>query len=125
MLILGHKAGLDVGQTQAQLPRLATLPFDPTYKMMATFHEAKDASGKSVVRCYMKGAAPAVTERAAAALSNGASIPWDADLRTKSDSHVVRMEKAGLRVMGAAVRDLDPSTFDPRVICWITCKTYR
>ena len=29
-----------------EVPRLATLPFDPTYKLMATFHEAIDASGR-------------------------------------------------------------------------------
>ena len=29
---------------------------------MATFNTATDASGKSVVRCFVKGAAPAVIE---------------------------------------------------------------
>ena len=113
LLILGHKAGLDVGQTQEELPRLATLPFDPTYKLMATFHEAKDSSGRSVVRCYVKGAAPAVTDRVTSALSNGASLPWDADLKRRSDENSERMGKTGLRVMAAAVRDLDHTKFDP------------
>ena len=31
LLVLGHKAKLDVDGTQAAYPRLATLPFDPTY----------------------------------------------------------------------------------------------
>ena len=62
-------------------PRLATLPFDPTYKLMAAFTKATDASGKDVVRCYVKGAAPAVMSHAASALSAGQSIPWDEDLR--------------------------------------------
>ena len=37
LLVLGHKARLDVEGTQAAYPRLATLPFDPTYKLMAVF----------------------------------------------------------------------------------------
>ena len=38
LLVLAHKAGLDIDATRDRLPRLATLPFDPTYKLMATFH---------------------------------------------------------------------------------------
>ena len=37
LLVLGHKAGLDIDATRERYPRLATLPFDPTYKLMATF----------------------------------------------------------------------------------------
>src|SRR4029077_4713718 len=65
LLVLAHKAGLDIDATREALPRLATLPFDPTYKLMATFNRAKSAEGTDVVRCHVKGAAPAVKERAA------------------------------------------------------------
>ncbi|MFH8384141.1 HAD-IC family P-type ATPase [Kitasatospora sp. NPDC018058] len=51
LLVLGHKAGLDIEATRERLPRLATLPFDPGYKLMASFNEAKDADGRAVVRC--------------------------------------------------------------------------
>ena len=36
--MLAHKAGLDIEASREQFPRLATLPFDPTYKLMATFN---------------------------------------------------------------------------------------
>ena len=62
LLVLAHKAGLHIDGTRDQLPRLATLPFDPTYKLMATFNSAIDTDGKAVVRCFVKGAAPAVME---------------------------------------------------------------
>ncbi len=113
LLVLGHKAGLDIDATRDNLPRLATLPFDPRYKMMATFHTAADASGRPVVRCFVKGAAPAVMARAATALSGGVSIPWDAGLSKRANAHMERMEAAGRRVMAAATRDLDPAGFDP------------
>jgi P-type Ca2+ transporter type 2C len=113
LLVLGYKAGMDIDETRERLPRLATLPFDPTYKLMATFNSATDAAGRAVVRCFVKGAAPAVMGRAATALSGGTSIPWDADLNEQHEAHMERMEGEGRRVMAAATRDLDPSAFDP------------
>jgi len=113
LLVLAHKAGLSIEGTRDELPRLATLPFDPSYKLMATFNQAKDASGQDVVRCFVKGAAPAVLSRAATALANGRSIPWDEGFRQRAEQHVKRMGRAGLRVMAGAFRDLDPASFDP------------
>ena len=113
LLVLGHKAGLDIDGTRERLPRLATLPFDPAYKLMATFHTAADTSGRPVVRCFVKGAAPAVMGRAATALAAGKAIPWDADLSQRGQAHMERMEGEGWRVMAAAMRDLDPAAFDP------------
>jgi P-type Ca2+ transporter type 2C len=111
--VLGQKAGLDAEGTRQRLPRLATLPFDPTYKLMATFNSATDTAGRRVVRCFVKGAAPAVMSRAATALSAGRAIPWDAGLSQRAREHMERMESEGQRVMAAATRDLDPADFDP------------
>ncbi|HET7015076.1 MAG TPA: HAD-IC family P-type ATPase [Streptosporangiaceae bacterium] len=113
LLVLGAKAGLDVDATRERLPRLATLPFDPAYKLMATFNSDRDGAGRPVVRCFVKGAAPAVMARAATALSNGKSIPWNAGLARRAQEHLERMAGQGLRVMAAATRDLDPADFDP------------
>ncbi|MGI6876690.1 cation-translocating P-type ATPase [Amycolatopsis sp. 3B14] len=113
LLVLGHKAGIDVEGTREALPRLATLPFDPAYKLMATFHRARDAAGEPVVRCYVKGAAPAVLSRAGSALSASGPLAWDADLSARAQAHLERMEGQGMRVMAAATRDIDPARFDP------------
>ena len=112
--MLGYKAGLDIDATRERLPRLATLPFDPTYKLMATFNSADDAAGRPVVRCFVKGAAPAVMARARQrpvrrrqrpvgrrAARPGTRPTWSAWRAT------------GQRVMAAATRDLDPAAFDP------------
>jgi Ca2+-transporting ATPase len=112
LLVLGHKAGLDIDGTRERLPRLATLPFDPSYKLMATFHAARDIAGRPVVRCFVKGAAPAVMALAATALSGGASITWDAELKERHRAEMERMEGEGRRVMAGATRDLDPDRFD-------------
>lgn len=103
LLVLGHKAGLDVTATRERLPRLATLPFDPAYKLMATFHAAHDGLGRPVVRCFIKGAAPAVLALTTTALSDGAGIPFDAELRGRADTEVERMER--VRPPGHGRRD--------------------
>jgi P-type Ca2+ transporter type 2C len=113
LLVLAHKAGLDIDATRERHPRLATLPFDPTYKLMAAFTRTSDTSGKDVVRCHVKGAAPAVMSHAASALSAGQSVPWDEDLRARAEENVRRMEEGGLRVMASGVRDLEAGSFDP------------
>jgi Ca2+-transporting ATPase len=110
LLVLAHKAGIDIDGTRERYERLATLPFDPTYKLMAVFTRASD---NGMVRCFVKGAAPAVMSHAASALSAGRSIPWDADLSTRAEANVRRMGESGLRVMAGAFRDLSAASFDP------------
>jgi len=97
LLVLAHKAGLDVEATRGRFPRLATLPFDPTYKLMAAFTRA--GAG---VRCFVKGAAPAVMSHARAG----------DPLLERGEGQVTRLEAEGLRVMAAGFRDLDPASFD-------------
>ena len=113
LLVLGEKVRLDIEGTRAAYPRLATLPFDPTYKLMAAFCEAKDASGKDVVRMFVKGAGPAVIGRATSALAKGANVPWTDDANQRADREMERLGNLGLRIMAAAMKDIDPSDFDP------------
>ncbi|MFB7334773.1 cation-translocating P-type ATPase [Streptomyces adustus] len=113
LLVLAHKAGLDTDGTREGLPRVATLPFDPEYKLMATFHSALDPAGRPVVRCFVKGAAPAVMARVGTALAAGETVPWDAELLGRAQAQIERMGGEGRRVMAAATRDLDPADFDP------------
>jgi P-type Ca2+ transporter type 2C len=113
LLVLGHKAKLDIESTQGAYPRLAILPFDPTYKLMAVFAQAKDAGGKAVVRAFVKGAGPAVIGRATSALANGQSVPWNDDANTRAAKQMERLGGQGLRVMVAATKDIDPADFDP------------
>ncbi|HEY7104439.1 MAG TPA: HAD-IC family P-type ATPase [Mycobacteriales bacterium] len=114
LLVLGFKAGLDIDGTRDRLPRLATLPFDPTYKLMATFNSTVDSAGRPVVRCFVKGAAPAVISRAATALAGDRSVPWDAELSGRTQQKIEELGGKGQRVMAAAVRDIDPAGFDPK-----------
>ena len=80
---------------------------------MAVFANANDASGKPVVRAFVKGAGPAVIGRAATALANGQSVAWGDEQNKRSSEEMERLGGQGLRVMVAARRDLDPTEFDP------------
>ncbi|MFN8621447.1 MAG: HAD-IC family P-type ATPase [Chloroflexota bacterium] len=113
LLVMGAKAGIDIDGTRAKHERLATLPFDPTYKLMATFNRTVEG-GKEVVRVYVKGAGPAVLGRCATALDADASVPMDDALRARMDREMERLGGEGLRVMAAGQKDLDPATFDPK-----------
>ena len=122
MLVLAHKAGLSLDATRDKFPRLATLPFDPTYKLMATFNDTTDADGKKVVRCFVKGAAPAVAGRTGTVVSGGSTVEITDDLREKAKGAVARMGGQGLRVMAAAYRDIDPADFkaDGDLLSYVT-----
>jgi Ca2+-transporting ATPase len=65
LVVLGEKGGLDTTTTRETYPRIAELPFDAAYKLMATFHRMKDESGSDVVRCLVKGAPDQLLARAA------------------------------------------------------------
>ena len=55
LVVLAAKGGIDVEETRRGLPRVAEVPFDAEYKLMATFHEV-DGRRRTVVRCFVKGA---------------------------------------------------------------------
>ena len=38
VVVLAEKIGMSVAETRLAYPRVATVPFDSTYKFMATFH---------------------------------------------------------------------------------------
>ncbi len=113
LVVLAAKGGVDPGLTREQYPRVATLPFDAAYKMMATFHAMKDAAGKDVVRGYIKGAPDQLLARAVSAHGpDGTEVPV-AQLRDAYLAENERLGTMGLRVMATGQKDFDPATFDP------------
>ena len=65
LVVLAAKGGIDAVATRERYPRIAGLPFDAAYKLMATFHTMTGASGRQVIRCYVKGAPDQLLARAA------------------------------------------------------------
>ncbi len=113
LVVLAAKGGVDPALTREQYPRVATLPFDAAYKMMATFHRMTDASGRDVIRCYIKGAPDQLLARATSAHGpDGTEVPVD-QLRDAYLAENDRLGTMGLRVMATGQKDFDPATFDP------------
>ena len=114
LVALAAKGGIDAVLTRPVHPRIAELPFDAEYKLMATFHNMTDESGKAVIRCFVKGAPDQLLTRAATVLDPDAGpVPLDGRLRERylADNH--RFAEEGLRVIATARRDFDPAAFDP------------
>ena len=66
---------------------------------------------------FVKGAGPAVIGHAASALANGASVPWGDEQNERANQEMQRLGEQGLRIMVAAMRDIQPSDFDPDGDC--------
>lgn len=114
LVVLAGKGGLDAESTRQQYPRVAELPFDTAYKLMATFHRMQDESGKDVVRAFVKGAPDQLLERSGTRLDPDLS-PRDVDdeFRQRYEGENRRLAEQGLRVLATARKDFEPDHFDP------------
>jgi Ca2+-transporting ATPase len=114
LVVLAEKGGLDPEDTRAKFPRVADLPFDAAYKLMATFHRMEDESGREVIRCFVKGAPDQLLARSSHALDADLKpVAADDDFRKRYLDENRRLGEQGLRVLATARRDFDPASFDP------------
>ncbi len=113
LVVLAAKGGIDPKETREALPRVATLPFDAAYKLMATFHRMKDEAGRDVIRAFVKGAPDQLLARAENALVPDGRVVNAADMGERFNAENERLAANGMRVMCVARRDFDPATFDP------------
>jgi len=113
LVVLAEKGGLDLELTRERYPRVAELPFDTAYKLMATFHRMVDEAGQDVVRAFVKGAPDQLLARSTFRLDPGLlTTRADEGFRTRYLDENERLAKQGLRVMATARKDFDPATFD-------------
>jgi Ca2+-transporting ATPase len=114
LVVLAEKGGLDAGSTREAYPRVAELPFDAAYKLMATFHRMQDGDGRDVIRGFVKGAPDQLLARSTTALdADLRPVEADDDFRKRYLEENRRLGEQGLRVLATARRDFDPETFDP------------
>src|SRR5204863_374852 len=114
LVVLGAKGGLDITQTRERYPRVAELPFDTAYKLMATFHRMTDEAGEDVIRCFVKGAPDQLLARASSHLGPTLqTVSVDDAFKTRYLDENERLARKGLRVMATARKDFDPAAFDP------------
>ena len=119
LVALAAKGGIDAVGTRQAYPRIAELPFDADYKLMATFHRMTDRDGRDVVRCFVKGAPDQLLARAGAvydpdADENGGPVPADEEFGRRYLAENQRLGEQGLRVIASGRKDFDPAGFDSR-----------
>jgi Ca2+-transporting ATPase len=114
LVALAAKGGVDAASTREQYPRIAELPFDAAYKLMATFHRMNRAPGTEVIRCFVKGAPDQLLARAATVFdADHGPVPVNGEARQKYLAENDRLGEQGLRVIATARKDFDPAAFDP------------
>jgi P-type Ca2+ transporter type 2C len=113
LIVLGAKGGLDVEETRKAFPRVAEVPFDSEYKFMATFHEMPGPDGRTVVRCYVKGAPDVLISRGGSYREpDGTIVPITDENRHLALEANDRMAEGGERVMVVAQREFESSVFE-------------
>ncbi len=114
LVALAAKGGVDALATRQAYPRIAELPFDADYKLMATFHHMRDLAGRDIVRCFVKGAPDQLLARAATVWdADRGAVQVDGDATQRYLAENERLGEQGLRVIATARKDFDPATFDP------------
>jgi len=115
LVVLAEKGGIDPAATREQYARVAELPFDTAYKLMATFHRMQDESGREVIRCFVKGAPDQLLARATSGLDpNLQVVPVDDEGRERYLAENTRLGEQGLRVLATGRKDFEPESFDPK-----------
>jgi P-type Ca2+ transporter type 2C len=114
LIVLGAKGGLDIVETRKAYPRIAEVPFDSEYKFMATFHEMTGTDGRTVVRCYVKGAPDVLISKGGSYRNpDGTIVAVTDDNRHLALEANDRIAEGGERVMVVAQREFEPASFDP------------
>jgi P-type Ca2+ transporter type 2C len=112
LVVLAEKGRVDAVSTRDAYPRIAEVPFDAAYKLMATFHRMRDDAGREVIRCFVKGAPDLLLSRSTQSLDAYGHLAPIATVRDEYAAQNERLGRQGLRVMAVARKDFDPATFD-------------
>ncbi len=108
-----YTLGLNKGETEKTLPRIAEAPFDSMRKMMSTLHQTEHG----VVQ-YTKGAPDEIIARCTKALIGGEIVPMTEEIRSTALAANKDMANRALRVLAAAevFYDVLPQNVEPDAI---------
>ena len=125
LVALAAKGGVDAVSTRQAYPRVAELPFDAAYKLMATFHRMTDDSGAEVVRCFVKGAPDELLSRAGTV--HDADVGARTGRRRSCGSGTSPRTPASVPTVCGCwpprARTSTRRTSTPTVTCWWRCRT--
>ncbi|MGI9642026.1 MAG: cation-translocating P-type ATPase [Acidimicrobiia bacterium] len=107
LVVLAAKLGIDAEETRRAYPRLAEVPFDSSYKFMATVHRVV-VGGQEQMVLLTKGAPDVVVGKCTmSATVSRQSIPIG-DVLDDVEAANARLGSEGLRVLAIAARFIPP-----------------
>jgi len=114
LVSFAYKEGIDKSEFEKVMPRVAEAPFDSIRKMMTTVH--KDQSGGYVQ--FTKGAPDELLRVCSSMLSGDETVPLTDELREKVLEQNRKMAGKALRVLGAAMKEMDvlPDAISPETL---------
>jgi Ca2+-transporting ATPase len=112
LIVLAEKGGFDVAALRDERPRTTEIPFDSEHKFMATFHRWTDDSGRSVMRCFVKGAPDVLAMRADRYLGSVDILTFDESARARYDGANAMLAEQGMRVLALGAADFPAENFD-------------
>jgi Ca2+-transporting ATPase len=113
LIVLAEKGGIDVAALRRERPRVLDIPFDSDYKFMATFHNWTDERGRTIVRCFVKGAPDVLAARADRYLGESTVEAFDQAAQDRYDKANAELAEQGMRVMAVGVEDFPADDFNP------------
>ncbi|WP_115700686.1 calcium-translocating P-type ATPase, PMCA-type [Legionella sainthelensi] len=121
LLVLTAKAGFHCERTMTEYPRIAEIPFDSTYKFMATFHRVGGS-----VRIFVKGAPDVLLARCSHLISDDHNDLLDNKHKQEIEEQYCTMASRGLRCLLIASRTLDAEEFvlSDNLLVWIGDLTF-
>lgn len=106
LIVLAAKMGVDAPLTRRTYPRVAEVPFDSSYKFMATYHHLPVDGATHFVE-MVKGGPDVLLARCRSAYRPGRrEVPLD-EVRADVEAANQEMSRQGLRVLAFAARVLD------------------
>jgi Ca2+-transporting ATPase len=103
LLVVAAKAGLAAADIAPAWPRRREIPFDPTRRMMATFHDMPDGGSALLA----KGAPAVILELSTRRHTTSGPVPMSAEDRARFLDDNRGMAREGLRVLALAWRPID------------------
>ena len=112
LVVLAEKLNIDIAEIRQQFPRENEVPFDSSYKYMATAHFISSPVGGRTLRIYVKGAPDVLMARSAACLWLNSRSVDITSVSNELNSTYDSMAGKGLRVLALAMRELPEDEYE-------------
>ncbi|MBS3816456.1 MAG: cation-transporting P-type ATPase [Candidatus Thermoplasmatota archaeon] len=108
LLVAGIKGGMERNRLLEQMPESKEVSFDPSVKMMATYHEKKEG-----YKVAVKGAPESVLDSSSKVMTSEGVQELTSERKEKWMQKNERMAEDGLRILALAKKDVESTDEEP------------